>query len=74
MKPSFTYVTEDHVFVYVRGVLVMKTYRRSSQPTWLFQTAPSQALPLPPPDPRCTCPAAGPTTWCEACEHCKGYP
>ncbi len=44
---SFTITTHDHVFVYVRGQLVLKTYRLTDQATWLFQVFPFQALPLP---------------------------
>ncbi len=44
---TFTVVTADHVFVYVRGRLVLKTYRRIGQTTWLFQVFPSQAIALP---------------------------
>ncbi len=44
---TFTVVTVDHVFVYVRGLLVLKTYRDRRQPTWLFQVFPSQAIQLP---------------------------
>jgi hypothetical protein len=47
VTPTFTIVTDDHVFVYVRGRLVLKTYRDGSQATWLFQAAPCQALALP---------------------------
>lgn len=44
---TFTIVTADHVYVYVQGRLVLKTYRDRRQPTWLFQVAPSQAIQLP---------------------------
>ncbi len=31
MKATFAETTRDHVFVYVRGVLVMKTWRNRSR-------------------------------------------
>ena len=42
---TWTITTADHVFVYVRGMLVMKTYRDGT--AVLFQVAPSQAIRLP---------------------------
>ncbi len=44
MGTAFTVRQGDELYVYVRGLLVMKKWLDGRQPTALFQSAPAQTL------------------------------